>query len=150
MHFRFRRDRTRGQAMVEFALVAVPLLIILMGILQFGLLFWGQITLTQVGRDTGRWAATQTACDTSVGLAAQANAIADQSLLVGHGSSNQVVVSAPAWTVEGTGTVCPPPDNTEVWWVSFELTYQAPVFIPLIPVDGVLSTDVRYRMEPAP
>lgn len=137
--------------MVEFALVVLPLLLIVMGIMQFGLIFWGQITLTQIGRDTGRWAATQQACDASVDITGQANAIASDSLLVGYMPTNQVIVSNIQWTPGSSPTTtCPPPDNTEVWYVTFELTYQAPVFVPLIPVDGVLSTDVRYRMEPAP
>ncbi len=46
MHIRLRRTRTqtdepRGQALVEFALILVPALLILMGIIQFGFLFSG-------------------------------------------------------------------------------------------------------------
>lgn len=149
----------RGQALVEFSLVVLPLLIILMGIMQFGLIFWAQITLTQVGRDTGRWAATQAGCSgATVNLSAQANTIAGSSLLVGYdASANPVTVTGAAWS-DGNPTSpapppvhsCPPPNNKQVWYVSFTLHYSAPAFLPLVPGDGQLSTDVRYRMEPAP
>ena len=39
-------------------------MLILGGIIQFGIIFWGQNTLTQVARDTGRWASTQVTCPT--------------------------------------------------------------------------------------
>lgn len=151
------RNRTprRGQALVEFSLVVLPLLMILMGIMQFGLLFWAQITLTQVGRDTGRWAATQAGCSAAtVNLAAQANSIASNSLLVGYGAGNPVTVTGATWS-DGNPTSpvlpvhsCPPPDNKQVWYVSFTLHFSAPAFLPLVPGDGQLSTDVRYRIEP--
>jgi len=152
------RPPGRGQALVEFALVVMPLLVILMGIMQFGLLFWAQITLTQVGRDTWRWAATQAGCSAAtVNLAAQANTIASNSLLVGYGSSNPVSVTGAAWSDGNPASPapppvhsCPPPDNKQVWYVTFTLHYAAPAFLPLVPGDGNLSTRVRYRMEPAP
>ena len=49
------RRRSRGQSLAEFALVFPILMIILGGIIQFGIIFWAQNTLTQVARDTGRW-----------------------------------------------------------------------------------------------
>ena len=43
---RTRGDRSRGQALVEFVLVLPPLLLVLLGIIQFGLVFadWIQVT----------------------------------------------------------------------------------------------------------
>ena len=78
------RDRSRGQGLVEFALILPVFLLIFFAIVQFGLIFWAQNTLTQVVRDTGRWAATQQVCDTVPArdaVIATANSIAAQSSL---------------------------------------------------------------------
>ena len=84
------RRRCSGQSVAEFALVLPVLVAILGGIIQFGLIFWAQNTLTQVVRDTGRWAATQQ-CSTvnppGIGVTAQANLIASHSSLLGYTSS---------------------------------------------------------------
>jgi Flp pilus assembly protein TadG len=44
------RQRSRGQSLAEFALVFPILMLIIGGIIQFGVIFWGQNTLTQVAR----------------------------------------------------------------------------------------------------
>lgn len=48
------RPRDRGQAMVEFAMVLLPLLLIIVGIIQFGLLFGANVTLTNASREAAR------------------------------------------------------------------------------------------------
>ena len=49
------RDRhERGQGLVEFALVLTPLLLILLGIVQFGFIFNTYITMTNAARDAAR------------------------------------------------------------------------------------------------
>jgi hypothetical protein len=164
---RIRRARTRdtrGQALVEFALVLPILVLIMLGVMQFGVLFWSQITLTQIARDTGRWVSTQTwTCAPVDGTAAtqvatQANLIANRSTLFAWSASNQITLaSGPTYTmIAGTG-VCPPDDNQEVWNVSFELSHTVPVFIPFVATNGCaggcerdLTSEVQFRMEPAP
>jgi Flp pilus assembly protein TadG len=49
-----RRLRERGQAMVEFAAVLLPLLLIIVGIIQFGLIFGANVTLTNAAREAAR------------------------------------------------------------------------------------------------
>jgi Flp pilus assembly protein TadG len=151
-----RDDRSRGQALVEFALVAPVLFLIIAGTIQFGLIFWSQNTLTQIARDTGRWAATQSDCADIQGVAATANAIADSSALFGYGSAwagsgsdtsatNEVVVS---WdTMSG---LCPPENNQQVSFVTIRIDHQVPIFFPFVPGDGKLSTSAEFRMEPEP
>ena len=51
-----------GQAMVEFAAVLLPVLLIVVGIVQFGLLFGANVTLTNAAREAAR-AATITRFD---------------------------------------------------------------------------------------
>jgi len=148
----------RGQALVEFALVLPILVLILLGIMQFGLLFWGQITLTQVARDAGRWAATQEECDTVANRTAvigQARAIATESSLYGYGGgADPDLVITPGWTPNAPP--CPPADNTTVEWVTIEMTYRVDVFLPLVAetctpsCQRTLTTEVQFRMEPAP
>jgi Flp pilus assembly protein TadG len=49
-----RRTRERGQALVEFVAVLLPLLLIVVGIIQFGLLFGANVTLTNSAREAAR------------------------------------------------------------------------------------------------
>jgi Flp pilus assembly protein TadG len=160
MPFLRRRNHREpaGQALVEFALVLPLLVLILLGIMQFGLLFWGQITLTQVARDAGRWAATQEACDTAANraaLAAQASAIAVESSLYGYdGGADPDLTITPSWAPNASP--CPPADNSGVEWVTIGMTYRVDVFLPLIAdtctptCQRTLTTEVQFRMEPAP
>jgi Flp pilus assembly protein TadG len=55
-----RRPRTRpaaaerGQSLVEFSLVLMPLFLILLGIIQFGFIFNTYVTMTNAARDAAR------------------------------------------------------------------------------------------------
>jgi len=163
---RIRRARsrdTRGQALVEFALVMPILVLIMLGVMQFGILFWTQITLTQIARDTGRWVSTQTwscapvAATAGTQVSTQANLIAQRSTLFGWGAGNPVGLSAGPTYTAVIGVLCPPDDNQEIWNVSFELSHTVPVFLPFVATNGcaggcerALTSEVQFRMEPAP
>jgi Flp pilus assembly protein TadG len=151
-HFRTPTSRTpRGQALAEFALVFPIMFLVIAGIIQYGLIFWAQNTLTQVARDTGRWAATQQSCDPAVEtgpVVATANSIAASSSLLGYSggwtSPTNVVV---AWTTESGS--CPPIGNQEVSYITITLHHTVPVFFPWLPgVSGTLNTQTQFRMEP--
>src|SRR6187549_3919598 len=47
-------ERDRGQSMVEFGLVLLPLFFILLGIIQFGLVFNTYVTITNATREGAR------------------------------------------------------------------------------------------------
>ena len=47
-------DRARGQSLVEFALVLVPLLLLILGVVQFGLIFNSYVTMTNAAREGAR------------------------------------------------------------------------------------------------
>lgn len=150
---RWVRPHSRGQSLVEFALI-VPVFIALIGaIVQFGMVFWAQNTLTQVARDTGRWAATQTTLPCSNGLATlgdQANLIASNSSLFGYqdgefasptnaGSDvgvagfTTVNAMAVAWVHDSAETPtqpCPPTSNAAVWHVTVKMNQRVPTFFP--------------------
>ena len=50
---RFKRD-TRGAAAIEFAIVIVPLLLFMFGIIEFSRAFWAKEALQQTAVDTAR------------------------------------------------------------------------------------------------
>lgn len=58
-----RRQRDRGQSLVEFALVLPVLALILFSIVQFGFLFAGQVGLANAVRDAARTAAVNQGAD---------------------------------------------------------------------------------------
>src|SRR3954453_22697289 len=47
-------DRERGQSLVEFSLILMPLFLILLGIIQFGFIFNTYVTMTNAARDAAR------------------------------------------------------------------------------------------------
>jgi len=166
----------RGQSLVEFALVFPVLFLVLGGIIQFGLIFWAQNTLTQVASDTGRWASTQQArpCDGGgAALVTQADQIARHSSLIGYSAGQWssafaygvnpapregVEVSWPVSTdLPGlVNTDCPPDSNATVWVVNIRVHHVVPLFIPFIgsvvpncDAGGCsLVSEVQFRMEP--
>ena len=159
-----RPRRGFGQSLAEFALVLPIMFAVLAGIVQFGVIFWGQITLTQVARDVGRWAATQADCTLAQPVIDHANQLAASSSLIGYTTwtSTNVIVSWPDGIREPPGTACPPNDNSTVAWVQVELRHDVPIFLPgLQYVPGVgtcdalgcyirLTTATQFRMEPEP
>ena len=124
-------------------------MLLLGAIVQFGVIFWGQNTLTQVARDTGRWASTQAGCDTtSVNIVATANSIAATSSLVGYSSGTPW--TSTNVTASWTGTPCPPANNTQVDYITITINHRVPIFFPWIPGNGNLTTIAQFRMEPRP
>jgi Flp pilus assembly protein TadG len=97
-----RRRQRRGQSLVEFALILPILLLLVGGIIQYGVIFATKHALIQVGRDVGRWAATQAfdaagnpllacnelATDSPPQPVTQADLIARQSHLLGYSDDN--------------------------------------------------------------
>jgi Flp pilus assembly protein TadG len=61
-------DRGYGQSLVELALVLPIVLLLLGGAVQFGVIFMARHELTQVARDTARWASTEQIPDGSGGV----------------------------------------------------------------------------------
>jgi hypothetical protein len=173
-----RPEPAKGQSLVEFALVFPILVLILGGIIQFGVIFWAQNTLSQVVRDTGRWAATQQTrpCDSGgSALVAKADEIAQQSSLIGYsaGQWSGAPAAYPAspqpregieasWPISTDApsllnTDCPPDTNQNAWYLNIRAHHVVPLFFPIIgnfipscDSSGCsLSTSVQFRMEPA-
>src|SRR5687767_8057463 len=49
-----RQDDASGQSLVEFSLVLLPLMLVLLGIIQFGLIFNSYVTMTNAAREGAR------------------------------------------------------------------------------------------------
>ncbi|HSM15906.1 MAG TPA: TadE/TadG family type IV pilus assembly protein [Gemmatimonadales bacterium] len=164
---RGRRDR-RGQSLVEFALILPILLMLVGGIVQYGMIFATKHSLIQVGRDVGRWAATQPCSALDSGGNAQpvtqADLVARQSRLMGYSIGDwsdsattfkAYPIGTPlpptrpaglatqsvevAWTSDKG--VCPPTSSAnDVWWVTIRLSHRAPVVLPGFPYLPGLGT----------
>jgi hypothetical protein len=169
------RRAHRGQALVEFGLVIGLFMFVIGGLVQFGIILWTQNAVTQVARDTARWAVTQSAspCDSVASRTAVAGA-ADQLAL----GASMVDYSPGLWSSastidtlgsEGVGvdwlqeavpnpppTDCPPSDNATVWTVRIRVNHVVPIFIPglqfIAPACGspgfCLTSTTELRMEP--
>ena len=175
--FRRRLSLAAGQSLVEFALVLPIFMLLVAAIVQFGLMFWAQNTLTQIVRDTGRWAATQPGKPCNAGgaaLVAQANTIATNSSLLAYtngewsGTPTAFDATPPregiqaSWPIPTTpaglvATDCPPDTNQTAWYVNIRGNHEVPLFFPVVgafisncnATSCSLSSSVQFRMEPA-
>jgi Flp pilus assembly protein TadG len=119
-----RRDAgsRRGQALAEFALVIPVFMLVLGGVIQFGIWFWDQNTLNQIARDAGRYAATVKCTGSSQGdIVSKTQALEASTPFAGTFGAVIVVIPTP---VEAT----------------------VPTFFPF--VNGNISSSAKYRMEP--
>jgi len=66
---RMNKEGERGAALVEFALVLPILLVILLGILDFGLYYYNDLQLTHVARDAARYLSVGKVDDASAAIA---------------------------------------------------------------------------------
>jgi hypothetical protein len=173
---RSARDQTKGQALTEFALVVGLFVFVVGAVIQLALILWTMNTVTQVARDTARWAATQSAvpCDSSANrtsLSTKAGAIARQlSLMAYSPGSWGPATSVGATPEEGVGadwpvpvqtpplfaSDCPPVDNPAVWFVRVRINHVTPVFLPfmqfVLPTCAsggfCVTSTAEIRMEP--
>ena len=136
------REPERGQAMVEFAMVLLPLILVLVGIIQFGFLFSAYVGVSNSAREAGR-AGTIHEYDANEGQGqndlVRCQAIleaAQQSLdagIPGQFSGNCTAVSGGgdlAITYPDSGT-CTGSSRTGCQ-LKVTLTYRQPLFVPLV------------------
>ena len=88
---RLRGDTPSGQALVEFGLVIGLFLLVIGGLVQFGIILWSQNAINDISRDTARWAVTQSSspCDSTAArtaVAATANQLARRATLINYTS----------------------------------------------------------------
>lgn len=124
-----RRARERGAAAVEFALVLPILVVMLLGIIDFGLYFYNDLQLTHVARDAARYL--------SVGDVDAANATISNANLVSTSAPSSTVVSADNHGDESSITV------TAVYTFITPL----PLFIPGLAQTIDIDASVAMRRE---
>jgi hypothetical protein len=167
------RPTRRGQAVVEFALTIGLFLLVVGGIVQFGVIMWSQNAVTEIARDTARWAVTQSAnpCDTAShrgNVAGVANQLAREARLLGYAAG--MWTSAPSigamgdegigvdWHVPSgfTSFDCPPSHNDKSVFVEVRVSHAVPIFLPglqfIAPACGApgfcVASSTELRMEP--
>lgn len=129
---RARPRSRRGQALVEFAFVLLPVLLILVAIIQFGLLFGANVTLTNAAREGARAGTiyvfdrdhTKTWND-----AARCGAVVDAAL----DAFGMLSTTAPHFTVTLSGTSCPTPSGDTQTNGDLKISYCASMADPQDP-----------------
>lgn len=153
------RGAARGQALVEFALVATVMVLLLSGLAQFGLIFERQIGINNAVREAARRGATQ-ATDAGNAATNAAWTLGELQTLLANSQDYdsaqarnlEVCFHTPAGSdgVDAAG-------NSQVV-VTVSAGYAHPVFLPLINVilddiDGThdnafrLNTSAQFRVE---
>jgi Flp pilus assembly protein TadG len=135
------RDRRpdRGQAMAEFALIAPLFFLLTFGVIQMGILFGGQIGLTNAARDVARYASTVPAGQTQGAIDAQALPLLSRSIPAYNAGA--VVTVDYCWYPNPTTPV------TYSQKVIITITYGHTLFVPLVGglIDGLDGApDNRY------
>jgi Flp pilus assembly protein TadG len=161
------RDGSRGQALVEFALVLVPLMFILGAIIQFAFVLGGQIGVTNAVREAARNAAAMetytAALATTNGHATYVQLTGGTGLLSRNVQAYQVsqLVTSGSPITEVCYTTYTDPAGTTQVKVKVEAYYRHRLFIPIVAgildgLDGVNDGTLRVgaseeiRVENAP
>ena len=141
----FRRRDERGATAVEFALLMVPMLVIVFGLIQYGLYFYS----SQTGSNTANAAARQL----SVGNCQDADDLDDLvNGRLGAAATGDATVSRVYKNVDGsTPTTTPHPANVEIGG-TVELTIEFPtvnMHFPFVPFldDPKVTRTVQARVE---
>ena len=159
------RHRSRGQSLAEFALVFPVLMLVIGGIVQLGVLFWGQNSLNQLVRDAGRYAVTEKNCLPAnvANIQGKIAAIASSMGVARIGTSTVTMptngeligappVPDPVSNKNGVdqANFCPPTTNADHVWLRISVDAQVPIFFPVVPGGGAISSSALFRMEPVP
>lgn len=144
-----RRERSRGQSLVEFALVVPIFLLILGGVVQFGIIFWGQNTLNQIVRDSGRYAVTEPDCSAAskTDIQNKVTSVASSASFAGTVGAITLVMPTTAST-DPPSDDCPATSNSQHVWLKITVQAQVPIFFPAVPGNGNISSTALFRMEP--
>lgn len=126
------RKNNRGQAIVEFALILPVLVVLVMGLLEFGLFFHAHINVTYAAREAARIAALDTnATDQTITATAQATMPTVSNLTV--------TVSPPAPRVTGLPVTVS---------VSLPHTFLTPLIATLMPANPyTITSSTTARSE---
>lgn len=144
------KRRGRGQALVEFALIAPIFFLLVFSVIQFGILFGGQNGLVAATRELARYAApyhVKTATDATnvcndTRLGTQLTTFLKQSV-VGYNAAN---VASRTITYSWKAN----PDGTYYVQLQIFVSYKYPLYVPL--VGGLIdrfdgTADNKYKLD---
>lgn len=143
-----RRFAETGQSLPEFALIAPLFFLLIFGIIQFGILFGGQIGLSNAAREVARYASTVPANASSATVTAQADSVINRGVPANNGSA--ITTVSYCWYPNPTNPI------TYSQKVIIRISYAHTLFIPLVGVlvdqiDGVsdnrLAIETREEMK---
>jgi Flp pilus assembly protein TadG len=127
------RRTEKGQGLAEFALILPILAILLLGILQFAVIFIAQVGLTNAARDIARSAS---AVPVTTDANARASATSFYNSLTTGSLPRNVATYSSAALVTGATRVCyysfTDASTTTAIMAMVEIQYQHPIFVPLL------------------
>jgi Flp pilus assembly protein TadG len=128
------RSTGRGQSLVEFALVLIPLFVILLGIIQFGFVFNAYVTITNAAREGAR---NGTIYIYDASLSKAQNDLARNELIRTSvlASMNLLTKSAPQFSTSGT------------WSQSGQTYTTGDLVVSYVLPSGVSDTDTRVGQQ---
>jgi len=132
-------SESKGQALTEFALVAPLFFLLIFGVIQMGILFGGQIALTNTAREVARYASTVPAGQSLATIQAQANPILQRGIPAYNGGAVVGVPGVPLYCYYRNPTT----PETYSWKVIITIRYGHTLFVPLVGglIDGFDGTD---------
>jgi len=130
----------RGQSLVEFALVLVPLFLILLGIIQFGFIFNSYVTITNAAREGARtgtvFACNATTMKISTWTKAQCDEARNNAIKTSLiASMNLLVKTAPQFS------------TSEIWTQSGLTFTNGDLVVTYSNPAGVIETDARIGQQ---
>ena len=126
-----RVDRDdRGAAAVEFALISIPLMVIVLAIINFGFAFYWQTTLSEVSREAARYA--------SIDCPGDANCISNMQKNIINKNSTGLDLSKMtlAYSLDGNANQTCSTTSTASNQFQVTLTYAAPI-------GGIFSVNLK-------
>lgn len=131
------RQREEGQAMVEFALILPIFLLILCGIIDFGWLFYNQLTLNNACREGARYAVVNTADNADTQAIINHIENSEYHVFANDGVKISVVYSSPGEPTSGDITVS----------MSADISFFTPVLSTIMGKEKTITSTVVMKVE---
>jgi Flp pilus assembly protein TadG len=126
-------EQEEGRSLIEFAIVSSGMMMFVMVLMQLCLAFYSYGMITEVARETTRWAAVRgSTCETSASTSCTATVTTITSYAKGLGYPN---IGGGTMTV--TPSYIPSGTNTPGSVVKVAITYTVPITLPLVPKNSI-------------